>query len=148
MMLRAGWWPWIIPCRGPSRSQLPQALPREENDKAAFRRPVRSYSNTKKFWSGRRDSNPRPRPWQGRGEQILRVMQQGNFPIGPGVIALILLPRTLPRVDNKKAALRRPALTVCFLVPFWWTHKGSNLGPLPCEGNALPCLAFGSSEKS
>ena len=20
--------------------------------------------------------------------------------------------------------------------PFWWTHKGSNLGPLPCEGNA------------
>src|ERR1700722_18926253 len=21
---------------------------------------------------------------------------------------------------------------------FWWTHKGSNLGPLPCEGNALP----------
>src|ERR1700692_1113025 len=24
----------------------------------------------------------------------------------------------------------------------WWTHKGSNLGPLPCEGNALPCLAF------
>ena len=28
------------------------------------------------------------------------------------------------------------------------THKGSNLGPLPCEGNALPCLAFGSSEKS
>src|SRR4030081_853863 len=35
------------------------------NDKAAFRRPVRSYSITKKFWSGRRDSNPRPRPWQG-----------------------------------------------------------------------------------
>jgi len=30
----------------------------------------------------------------------------------------------------------------------WWTHKGSNLGPLPCEGNALPCLAFGSTEKS
>src|SRR5258705_2723324 len=24
----------------------------------------------------------------------------------------------------------------------WWTHKGSNLGPLPCEGNPLPCLAF------
>jgi hypothetical protein len=21
---------------------------------------------------------------------------------------------------------------------FWWAHKGSNLGPLPCEGNALP----------
>jgi hypothetical protein len=26
------------------------------------------------------------------------------------------------------------------LIPleFWWAHKGSNLGPLPCEGNALP----------
>ena len=21
---------------------------------------------------------------------------------------------------------------------WWWAHKGSNLGPLPCEGNALP----------
>src|SRR3979490_371955 len=26
---------------------------------------------------------------------------------------------------------------------FWWTHKGSNLGPLPCEGNALP-LSYAS----
>src|SRR5262249_11897554 len=25
----------------------------------------------------------------------------------------------------------------------WWTHKGSNLGPLPCEGNALP-LSYAS----
>ena len=24
------------------------------------------------------------------------------------------------------------------LLGFWWAHKGSNLGPLPCEGNALP----------
>src|SRR5439155_24827036 len=26
---------------------------------------------------------------------------------------------------------------------FWWTHKGSNLGPLQCEGNALP-LSYAS----
>src|SRR5258706_2357393 len=26
---------------------------------------------------------------------------------------------------------------------FWWTNKGSNLGPLPCEGNALP-LSYAS----
>src|SRR5262245_11088272 len=26
---------------------------------------------------------------------------------------------------------------------YWWTHKGSNLGPLPCEGNALP-LSYAS----
>ena len=25
----------------------------------------------------------------------------------------------------------------------WWAHKGSNLGPLPCEGNALP-LSYAS----
>ena len=24
------------------------------------------------------------------------------------------------------------------LLCLWWAHKGSNLGPLPCEGNALP----------
>jgi hypothetical protein len=29
------------------------------------------------------------------------------------------------------------------LPQFWWTHKGSNLGPLPCEGNALP-LSYAS----
>ena len=39
------------------------------NDKAAGRRPVIDKTDAKKpgkFWSGRRDSNPRPRPWQGR----------------------------------------------------------------------------------
>ena len=30
-----------------------------------------------------------------------------------------------------------------FLGCLWWTHKGSNLGPLPCEGNALP-LSYAS----
>ena len=43
--------------------------------------------------------------------------------------------------------LRRTCLAVSFLVgsamrspkgEAWWAHKGSNLGPLPCEGNALP----------
>jgi hypothetical protein len=47
----------------PSASPL---LPRKINDKAAERRPVTSYSNAEKIWSGRRGSNPRPRPWQGR----------------------------------------------------------------------------------
>src|SRR5215218_2085216 len=28
----------------------------------------------------------------------------------------------------------------------WWTHKGSNLGPLPCEGNALP-LSYASGKR-
>ena len=47
----------------PSASRM---LPRKINDKAAERRPVTSYSNAEKIWSGRRGSNPRPRPWQGR----------------------------------------------------------------------------------
>ena len=42
------------------------ALTQNINDKAAFRRPVRSNSIPRKIWSGRRGSNPRPRPWQGR----------------------------------------------------------------------------------
>ena len=30
----------------------------------------------------------------------------------------------------------------------WWAHKGSNLGPLPCEGNALPLSsASGTGER-
>src|SRR6266480_5993320 len=41
-------------------------LPQKINDKTAFRRPVGSYSDNKEIWSGRRGSNPRPRPWQGR----------------------------------------------------------------------------------
>ena len=36
-----------------------------KTDKAAFRRPVRSNSITKSFWSRRRGSNPRSRPWPG-----------------------------------------------------------------------------------
>ena len=38
--------------------------------------------------------------------------------------------------------LRREILTGCAMRSpkgeAWWAHKGSNLGPLPCEGNALP----------
>jgi hypothetical protein len=32
---------------------------------------------------------------------------------------------------------RQPSKSL-FFIAFWWAHKGSNLGPLPCEGNALP----------
>ena len=41
---------------------------RPTNDKTAKRRPmsVRQRAKRRKIWSGRRGSNPRPRPWQGR----------------------------------------------------------------------------------
>src|ERR1700731_3021318 len=32
----------------------------------------------------------------------------------------------------------RDSNKLLILLCFWWAHKGSNLGPLPCEGNALP----------
>src|SRR5206468_829433 len=32
----------------------------------------------------------------------------------------------------------RRSSNLLVLFGFWWAHKGSNLGPLPCEGNALP----------
>jgi hypothetical protein len=51
--------------RREAKSLAYPALTQNINDKAAFRRPVRSNSNTEKIWSGRRGSNPRPRPWQG-----------------------------------------------------------------------------------
>jgi hypothetical protein len=42
--------------------------PRPTNEKAAKRRPVIDpvVCHERKIWSGRRGSNPRPRPWQGR----------------------------------------------------------------------------------
>ena len=39
-------------------ASLPQPLPRKGRQK-------RNYTKVSKYWSGRRDSNPRPQPWQG-----------------------------------------------------------------------------------
>src|SRR5258708_5834129 len=33
---------------------------------------------------------------------------------------------------------RTPIQKATDFIEGWWAHKGSNLGPLPCEGNALP----------
>src|SRR6266702_1777285 len=50
--------------------------------------------------------------------------------------------RAVPR-DFRGTAGRRWSSKLLILLYFWWTHKGSNLGPLPCEGNALP-LSYAS----
>ena len=48
------------------------------------------------------------------------------------------------RTLELKQAIKEPLKTR----DLWWTHKGSNLGPLPCEGNALPLsYAPGNGEK-
>src|SRR5207302_149831 len=49
------------------------------------------------------------------------------------------------RVPSRRNDAKDPSLTRRAV---WWTHKGSNLGPLPCEGNALPLsYASGNGEK-
>ena len=51
---------------------LPPLLPREDISKPGFRRAKPSYSNDEEIWSGRRGSNPRPRPWQGNPRGMRR----------------------------------------------------------------------------
>ena len=51
---------------------LPPLLPREGIREPGFRRAKPSYSNDEKIWSGRRGSNPRPRPWQGNPRGMRR----------------------------------------------------------------------------
>ena len=41
-------------------------LPQKSHELETFRQPGINVCNFGRFWSGRRDSNPRPRPWQGR----------------------------------------------------------------------------------
>jgi hypothetical protein len=60
--------------------------------------------------------------WQTAGDQIRH----------PGICA-----PAVPRVFRGTEG-GRPPNKLLILLCFWWAHKGSNLGPLPCEGNALP----------
>jgi len=57
----------------------PQALPGRKTTKPPFGACQKLF-NTKKFGAAK-GFEPSTRPWQGRGEQILRVMQQGIFPL-------------------------------------------------------------------
>ena len=45
---------------------------------------------------------------------------------------------TLPRKTRHMAGFVDASVKCCFYVCFWWAVQGSNLRPLPCEGNALP----------
>ena len=53
---------------------LPPLLPREDISEPSFRRAKPSYSNDEEIWSGRRGSNPRPRPAK------VRVAYSLSFP--------------------------------------------------------------------
>src|SRR6476620_2728794 len=51
--------------------------------------------------------------------------------------------RSARRCSASASVIDTLHLHACILLGLWWTHKGSNLGPLPCEGNALP-LSYAS----
>jgi hypothetical protein len=63
------------------------------------------------------------------------------FAKGFGVTAFAR-PSSLSRRSSYAGHARHEILAGCAMRSpkgeAWWAHKGSNLGPLPCEGNALP----------
>jgi hypothetical protein len=70
--------------------------PRPTNEKAARRRPVIDpvVCHERKIWSGRRGSNPRPRPWQGRALPLsyTRIRDGGDH--SPSTADLCQMPTT------------------------------------------------------
>ena len=115
---------------GPSRSPLPPTLPRTINDKAAFRRPVRSYSNTKSFWSGRRDSNPRPRPWQGRALPLsyTRIREIGGDHSPATGRAM---PNAHRECNSRRAAWNRPDDPITAIMARKSPRNGSRMAASP-----------------
>ena len=61
--------------------------------------------------------------WQTAGDQITHQRTS--------------VPRLYPEIFRGTDGGRQLG-NLLILLCFWWAHKGSNLGPLPCEGNALP----------
>src|SRR5436305_1715157 len=62
-------------------------------------------------------------------------------------------PRDDPQRIAREAAAAAPSLGLRERIDVasqgrWWAHKGSSLGPLPCEGYALPLSYARSNRKS
>jgi hypothetical protein len=75
-------------------------------------------------------------------------MDQPSFLSGVGIASAgsIFVDRAEVPPLCPKSFGAHPRALIHYIVDYkreWWTHKGSNLGPLPCEGNALP-LSYAS----
>jgi hypothetical protein len=71
-------------------------------------------------------------------ELSFRYTHRGRSERASGDICTPAVPRDFRGTDRGRRSCK-----ILILLDFWWTHKGSNLGPLPCEGNALP-LSYAS----
>ena len=121
---------------------------------------VDKLSMRKKFWSGKRDSNSRPRPWQGRALPTeLFPLGCGNYQIWSGkrdsnsrprpwqgrALPTELFPLNLRlstcRYLSSFTASRNPVIRI---VPFkfWSGKRDSNSRPRPWQGRALPTELF------
>ena len=80
------------------------------------------YGAAFKFWSGKRDSNSRPRPWQGRAlpTELFPLTSAFNLPAG-----------SLKTMFWYGAAFK-----------FWSGKRDSNSRPRPWQGRALPTELF------
>jgi hypothetical protein len=90
---------------GPTASPM---LPRKKARKPPFGGLVASCCNFGRFWSGRRGSNPRPRPWQGRALPLsytrIRVWRRSRADNGRA------MPNAAPECNSPCDAARRPEL--------------------------------------
>ena len=100
-----------------------------------------------RIWSGKRDSNSRPRPWQGR------ALPTELFPLGWSVLC-----STFKFWSGKRDSNSRPrpwqgrALptelfplgwsVLCSTFKFWSGKRDSNSRPRPWQGRALPTELF------
>ena len=79
--------------RTAQRSGLPRSATKDSEGSVRLGRTLRQRPNTEGNWSGRRDSNPRPQPWQGCALPLSyarscvapnRCFSLGNAPFGWG----------------------------------------------------------------
>ena len=87
----------------------PEHLPENETARSSGG-PLSTWS-LEKNWSGRRGSNPRPRPWQGRALPLsytrIRVWRRSHADNGRA------MPNAAPECNSPCDAARRPELPVC-----------------------------------
>ena len=103
-----------------------------KNDKAAKRRPVIDpvVCHERKIWSGRRGSNPRPRPWQGRALPLSYTRIRDGGERSPSTADLCQM-----RTANATVRMRSDAAPV---IQFHYQMAANRSETTPKLGTAAP----------